>query len=244
MTVFTLDSITFNNDVADGDGIKWFGYVDGWDTLENRVEEYAFPAFHGGIVTANLYQPRQMTVFGKGTWENPSSSLYYTAKQKLNAATNALTQFADSPIVITHVEEITRRIECLRTSLRTQCLGNIACEFELTVRADDPRKYDNTESTLTTSGTAANDGDITTYPTFTLTTAGTPVLALGSRQVIATASLPSGTVIDFYNMTVTNGTTDYFGNMDSASDFFGLAPGNNSVTSTVAGTWAWRSAWL
>lgn len=244
MTVFTLDTITFNNGVADVDGITWYGYVDGWDTLENRVEEYAFPAFHGGIVTANLYEPRQMTVFGHGTWDSENIALYYTAKQKLNAATNALTQFADSPIVITHVEEITRRIECLRTSLRTKCVGKVACEFELTVRADDPRKYDNTLSTLATSGTATNDGDITTYPTFTLGSAGTPTLSLGSQSVVALSSLPSGTVIDFYRMTVTNGATDYFGNMSAASEFFGLAPGNNTVSSTVAGTWSWRSAWL
>ena len=244
MTVFSIGPITFNNDVADADGIKWFGYVDGWDTLENRIEDLVYPAFHGGLTTANLYNPRQMTVFGVGAWDEESSSLYYTAKKKLNATTNALTQFADSPILITHVEAIDRQIECLRTSLRTTCKGNVACEFELTVRADDPRKYDATLDTLTTSGSAVNDGDIATYPTFTLTSAGAVTLSNGSQSVVALSSLPSGTVIDFYRMTVTNGATDYFGNMSVYSEFFGLAPGANAVTSTVAGTWAWRSAWL
>ena len=243
MTVFTLGAITFNNGVADGDGITWYGYVDGWDTLENNVEDYARPGQHGGITTANQYAVRQMTVFGTGTYE-PDVSLYYTAKKKLNAESNALTQFASSPLIITHTEEIDRRIEAYRTSLRTRCQGDVSCEFELTVRCDDPRKYSDTESTLATSGTATNDGDIETFPTFTLTSAGAPTLTLGSRTVAATSSLPSGTVIDFARLTVLNGTTDYFGFMDPASDFFGLAPGGNTVASTVAGTWAWRSAWL
>jgi len=244
MTVFTLGAITFNNGVADGNGVKWYGYVDGWDTLETNLDDYRRPAQAGSVTTSNQHASRQMTVFGHGTWDTENLPLYYTAKQNLNAETNALTQFASSPIVITHTEEIVRRIECVRTSLRTRCVGKVACEFELTVKADDPRKYDNTEDTLTTSGTATNDGDIETFPTFTLTSAGAPTLSLGSRQVVATSSLPIGTVIDFGALTVLNGTTDYFGNMDPASDFFGLAPGNNSVTSTVAGTWAWRSAWL
>lgn len=243
MTVFTLGTITFNNGVADGDGITWYGYVDGWDTLENNVEDYARPGQHGGITTANQYAPRQMSVIGTGTYDT-SSSLYYTAKQKLNANTNALTQFASSPLVITHTEDIVRRIECFRTSLRTQCKADVACEFELTVRCDDPRKYANVESSLVNSGTANNQGDIETFPTFTLSAAGAPTLTLGTRTVEATASLPSGTVIDFSDLTVLNGATDYFYNMDPASDFFGLAPGGNAVTTTVNGTWAWRSAWL
>jgi len=242
MTVFTLGSIGFNSGTPDGDGLLWYGYVDGWDLLENRVEDYNRPAQHGAITTTNLYNSRGMTVFG--TAEGQDSTDYWIAKNKINGETNALTQFAAPELILTHTEDVSKQMVVYRTSLRTTCIEQKHLQFELTLRADDPFKYASTPTTLATSGTAVNAGNATTYPTFTLTGSGTPTLTLGSRTVNATAALPAGTVIDMGRITVLSGTTNYFGNMNPASQFFGFAPGNNTVSSTVAGTWSWRSAWL
>lgn len=244
MTQFSLGSIIFNNGTPDADGIVWHGNVDGWDTSDHRVEEYPRPSQHGGIITANLLAMKQMTLFAHAVPESRDITDVYLARAKINSVTAVFTRFASTVLLLTHVENVDRQMAVLRTSLRTKCIDSLALEIELTLRAEDPLKYAAIESTLATSGVAANAGTATTYPTFTLTSPGTPTLTLGTRTVVALASLPAGTVIDMGRMSVLDGATDYFGAMSPASDYFGFAPGNNSVTSTVAGTWKWRSAWL
>jgi len=242
MTVFTLGTIAFNSGTPDSDGIEWVGYIDGWDQLENRVEDYTRPAQHGAVITSNLYGSRGMTVFGTAVGQD--STDYWIAKNKIAAETNALTQFASPDLILTQTEDVSKRMVVYRTGILTKCIETKHMQFELNLRADDPFKYASTPSTLATSGTAANAGNVITYPTFTLTGSGTPTLTLGSKTVTATAALPAGTVIDMGRITVLSGAVNYFGNMNPASQFFGFAPGNNSVSSTVAGTWTWRSAWL
>jgi hypothetical protein len=243
MNTFSLGTIDFNTGVADADGIIWFGYVEGWDALSNEIEEIFRPAQHGGVLTANLYSPKSMTVFGTAVGANTTD--YYLAKNKILTETNVLTQFGTPELFLEANEEIDRRMSVLRVGYQGKCVQQLHLQFEMTIRADDPFKYTTTPATLVTSGTATNGGNTTTYPTWTSSGAGIPVLGLGGRTVRALSSLPSGTVIDFDRMTVLDGTVNYFGNMDPASDFFGLAPGNNTLTSTgVAGTWSWRDAWL
>ena len=241
--LFTLGTIDFNSHIADGDGIVWYGRVEGWDAMTNRVEEGGRPAKHGGITLSNLYDARQMTVFGTAVCDNEAD--YWLAKNKIVNETNALTSFADPQVLLTLKEDIYKQMVIVRTSIQMTCIEERYLQFEMTIRGDDPFHYDITEDTLTTSGVAANDGNTETYPTFTLTSAGAPYLTLNAGRWVSTvSSLPSGTVLDFAKITVLDGVTNYFGNMNPASDWFGLAPGNNTLASTVAGTWAWRSAWL
>lgn len=242
MTQFALGTISFNDGVPDGNGVVWYGNVDGWDTMENRVEDVQRPSQHGSITTVNLYQHRQMTVFG--TAEGVDSADYYLSKNKIANETNVLTPFASPTLVLMMEEEVNKRMQVLRTSLLTKCIETKHLQFEMTLRADDPFKYADTASTLATSGTAVNAGNVITYPTFTLGASGAPVLTCGALTWTASASLPSGTVIDMSRLTVVNGVTNYFGNVNPASSWFGFVPGNNTVGSTVAGTWSWRSAWL
>lgn len=242
MTVFTLGSISFNTGSPDSDGIVWYGRVEGWDEISNRTEAVGRPAQHGGITLSNFYDARQMTVFGTAVGENITD--YYLAKNKIANETNMLTPFASPELVLVHAEDVSKQMVVVRTSLKTMCIDELHLQFEMTLRADNPFKYAYAASALTTSGTAVNAGNVATPPAFTLSSSGAPVLTLGARTVAAVASLPAGTVVNFYRMTVLDGGTNYFGSMDPASDFFDLAPGNNSVASTVAGTWSWRSAWL
>lgn len=246
MIEFSLGGIGFNDDVPDAFGAVWYGRVEGWDELSNRVEELERPTRHGGIVGSNLYAPRRMTVFGAAApaVSCSDSSVYYTAKNNLLTLTNALTRFALPAVLLIGAEEVDKQMRVLRTLVLSRCIDGVAMEFEMTLVAEDPFKYATAVSTLSTSGNAVNTGTAPTFPTFTLTSSGAPTLTLGSATVTANASLPSGTVIDFGQMTVLNGSTDYFGNMNPASEFFALAPGGNTVASTVAGTWSWRSAWL
>jgi hypothetical protein len=147
VTTFDLGGISFNDGVADTDGIAWYGYVDGWDTIDNNVQEYKRPAVHGAITTMNLYNPKQMTLFATAVFVDVECSaeevipdVYYLARDKLDAATASFTQFADPQVLLTHHEEVDRSLTVFRTSLRTRCLSGIAMEIELTMRADDPIK--------------------------------------------------------------------------------------------------------
>ena len=148
MTVFTLGSITFNNNTADSDDIKWFGYVDGWDTLDNDVQGYSRPSVHGEITTSNLTKARQMTLFATAAFVDVECSdggsipdAYYTARDKLDTETAAFTQFAAPQLLLTHQEDVNRQLVVYRTSFRTRCLEGVAMEIELTLKADDPEKY-------------------------------------------------------------------------------------------------------
>lgn len=238
----TLGTISFNDDVADTDGAYWYVDVDGWNTLPQRENTVTQPATHGGITVLNLYSPRQMTLTGVAKTVNAAG--YWLALNKLQTVTNVLTRFTASPLLLTQSEDVDKYVMVVRTSLRTRCIDDVLMQFELTLRADDPFKYASTATTLVTSGNAVNSGTILTYPTFTLSASGTPTLTAGAMTWAASASLPSGTVIDFRSFSVMNGATSYIASVAQSSTWFWFEPGTTAVTSTVAGTWSWRSAWL
>jgi hypothetical protein len=239
--MISLGNIDFNNDTPDSDGNLWYGYFDGWDTIAQRIADIQPPGRHGGITVMNLFEPRQLTLYATAVCVDAAG--YYAAKNLIFSETNALNPFLDTPLTLTVEEEIDRVMYLLRTSIRTECIiEDQVLKIEATFRADDPLKYSATETTLATSGTAVNTGDTFTFPTFTLTAPGAPILTLGPLTW-GSAALPSGTVIDMREMTVLDGPTNYFSEVQPESVWFPLQPGNNTVASTVAGTWAWKDAW-
>jgi hypothetical protein len=239
---FWLGSLVFNSNVADGSGVKWYGLVDGWDTMAQRVADVAYPARHGGRVTQNLYEPRQLTLQGVAAATDEDG--YWAAKNTLNAATNHLTVFAGSSLYLSMLEEVTKRMAVLKTSLHTQCIDGIIMPFELTLRADDPFKYASAADTLATSGTVVLAGTAPTYPSFTTSAAGVLTLTNGSQTWSSLVSLPSGTVINMELMGVAHSGTNLLSSVDLSSDWIFLNPGSNTLTSNRAGTWTWREAWL
>lgn len=240
MTI-SLGSINFNNDVPDANGTLWYVEVDGWDNMVNRVAEIDIPARHGSVTTQNLFSARQLTLTGVASALD--NTKYWLAYNELQTVTNSLTRFVSSPLLLTQTEDVSKYLTVLRTGLNVRCIDYRVLQFELTLRADDPFKYASTASTLTTSGNAINAGNAATYPTFTLSSTGAPTLTAGAFTWSA-SSLPSGTVIDFRRFTVTNGSTNYAGNVAASSSWLSFAPGTTAVTASVAGTWSWRSAWM
>lgn len=238
----SLGNITFNTHVPDSDGIVWYVAVDGWDSLPQRTSTMERPGRHGSVTVRNVFDARQLTLFGTAYCPDGVAD-FWVAKEKLAAETAFLNPFTDTPLLLTVEEEVDKRLTVYRTSLQTRCIDDRVLSFEATFRADDPFKYAATASTLTTSGSASNIGNALTYPTFTLTANGTPVLSDGTHTWQASSAITIGTVIDFEAMTVYNGATNLFANVALASTWFGLAPGATALTSTVAGTWSWRSAW-
>lgn len=236
-----LGDIEFNSDIADSDGVRWYVDVDGWDKLDNRTSILTLPARHGERTAENLYGSRSISLMG--TAASQTAVGYWAALNHLSALSNVLTVFASSPLLLSVDEEVEKQMSVLRSGFLSRCIADTVLQFELTLRADDPFKYAAIQSSLATAGVAVNAGTIITYPTFTLSAGGSPTFTNGAQSWSAGALL-SGTVIDFKAMTILNGSTNYFSAWTPGGTWFGLNPGNNTLTSTVAGTWTWRSAWL
>lgn len=238
----SLGDIDFNLFTPDDDGVTWYAALDGWDQIPQRVASIDRPTDHGEITLDNKYAAKQITL--QGAAEAVDEDAYWLGWHHIVEATNFLTRFTEDEMLLIVEEDVERQMRVFRTGLQRRCLDSLAFAFEINLRADDPRKYAVVETTLDTSGSAVNNGLIETFPTFTLTAPGTPVLTAGAAVWQAVASLPAGTVIDMAAMTVLDGSTNLMGNVDPASIWFALEPGSTSVGSTVAGTWSWRSAWL
>lgn len=125
-------------------------------------------------------------------------------------------------------------------------------EWAAEFTAGDPRLYADVEDSITGNGTATNDGDIGTYPIVTITGPATdPSItnSTTSEELQINETLVGGDelIIDFLERTVVlNGTVSKYGSLEpTASDFFDLEPGNNSIVYAGGGTMEmrWRSAW-
>lgn len=243
--MITLGNIDFNTEIADADGVIWYARLDdGWDGISHRTDVIERQTAHGGLVLDNRYAARQLGLIGTAVAED--SAGYWAAYHGIATETNFLNRFTTGQMLLTQDEDITRRLTVVRTGLLRRCVDSErVLAFEISLRADDPLKYSDDDTTLTTSGSALNGGNAPTHPTFTLTSSGAPVLSDGDLTWTATASLPSGTVIDMGAKTVIDGSgNDLIASVDVASQWFALEPGTTAVSSTVAGTWTWRDAWL
>lgn len=112
-------------------------------------------------------------------------------------------------------------------------------KFELTLAAIDPKKYD---QTLTTVTDAVNDdvivnGDDFTYPIITLmaadfTSVARITNAATGKYVELTGSFTGTLTIDMEAGTIVAGSTNKISMFTAGSEFFELAPGNNTLELT------------
>jgi hypothetical protein len=238
---FSLGNIWFNDDTVDSNGAKWYASLDGWDSLPQRTGVINQPGRHGSITVENLYDARQMTIQGIAVAEDANGA--WLSQQLLATETAALTVFADPPLLLTQTGPVELQMTVLRTSLLVRCIDDLAFEYELTLRADDPFKYSATTSSLVAPGTATNDGTAITYPVFYVTALSTPTITNGAQVWTANAALPMDTVIDMREMTVMNSGTNYLGNVNLASVWWGLAPGDSTISWTGSLEMVWRAAY-
>ena len=120
----------------------------------------------------------------------------------------------------------------------------------------DPRRYAQTASTVTGTGTAANKGDYRTYPiiTITATGAGSASYSVANTTAGITMALTlSGlvnndvVVVDMDKQTVTKNGVSASSLISGTPGWFYIAPGNNTITVTngtnVTTSTSLRSAW-
>lgn len=138
-------------------------------------------------------------------------------------------------------------------------LGVGVAQFALQFRAGDPLLYAAAESSINiirgATGVAANAGIESTLPIVTLDGPLTnPVITnqTTGQSLKLNVTLASGAqsvAIDFNNKTIFQGGVSRYGWLDTGSEWWGIAPGNNTLALTAdAGTGVsevrWRSAWV
>lgn len=245
MTILHINSIDINDGVADANGSLWYAIdMTGWDAPAVRSSSLPFPGRHGQVTVEGFYSARLIQI--TGVCKCVSEAAFYTSMYFLMSETNYLGR---TPFVFSVEEDITRQANVFRAgNVRTSYLGKNAFDFEVTLRADDPFKYSatlNSEAFVATiPEVIANAGTVRTYPVITLNGTGTPVITVGALTWTATASIPSGTVIDMSQHTVLNGATDHFDKVDLTTEWVWLEPGNNTVECNVPMTVEWRDAWV
>lgn len=134
-------------------------------------------------------------------------------------------------------------------------LAGIIRKSQLRLKASDPRKYKQTNSTLSGAGTAANGGTIKTPITITITATGTTATNLTitnsttGESIIVTTALTVGQslVINTRNHTARLGGVDKRSYLSNTSQWFFLKPGNNTIAlannSNATISFAWADAW-
>src|SRR5262245_23713772 len=135
-TMISLGNIDFNTEIPDSDDVLWYCRVDGWDTLEQRVDTFGRPTEHGGITGANLYDARSLSLIGTAVAEDADG--YWAAYNGIVTETNYLNPFTDDELLLTIDEDVAKRMRVLRTGLQRRCVeSEQILAFELTLRADD-----------------------------------------------------------------------------------------------------------
>lgn len=178
-TTATLGGITYNNDVADGNGNKfYFTDIDGWDNPNVRLGQENVTGKHGAFIGEYLYGGRPLTIKGVCTGQHWLGRRTLAAATSILGGTRTLTLTEDSPTPLTFTCEVYQA-----GPLRIKFTGPGSFTFELPLLAVDPRKYSTTTTTSTVNlgtGTAgAQAGNITPGGNFqtpwkaTITTDGT-----------------------------------------------------------------------
>ena len=240
------------------------------DTLSINVEEQKPEEV--GIVDFGTKQ-------GKGTWEVPillwasslanMSQLIQNVKEALNPdlmeldATygEATSNLGYHPLDWTETVGATSRnfriyVKSVEMpQIPNDSLSGLAREGKVLLKARDPRKYLQSQTTLSGAGTAVNAGTFTTPVIITITATGATSTSLSinntttGKSVLITTAMANNDVlvIDTLLHSVKLNGVEKRSMLGAGTDWFLLNPGNNTITisngTNATVSTAWRSAW-
>lgn len=134
-------------------------------------------------------------------------------------------------------------------------LQGLVREAKIRLKAEDPRKYNQTESTLTGAGTASNEGTVPTPVEITITASGTTSTSLTitnsttSEAIHITTALTTGQILilNTRNHTARLSGSDKRSYIGNTSDWFLLNPGDNTLAisngTNATVEFSWHSAY-
>lgn len=233
-------TIVFNDTGVDAFGSRWLVTdLEGWDSPAMRTSMLAPTSVHGGAYGEWLYGPRSIKVGGVCK-PSGTSAAFWSAWNRLLAVTNIMS--ADGSLIVTE-DTVSPRCKVRRSAPVRHRFHAGWFEFEFNVIAANPFKY--VEGAAGGSATYTNVGNAIYYPRFMTTGATTPVFTHtdDSLTVDFTASVPSGTEIDFRTKTVTGPAGENLYSSIGTKQWWGLKPGTNAITITGLAQIHPGSAW-
>lgn len=247
--------LTFNNLTIGGTSAYIVTSVDGLDAPGIRLESSDKAVSHGSFTYAMSLEPRTVVITGSvaSPVGQTVTSYHYALRGAFQPQTSALPlSFMIPP------DDSAKRIYAVPTHPASFTLDNsvVIGQLNYTVQliAGDPRIYSDTETTTAVSSGGSsvvnNTGTFPSPPTIVTTGSyGGSVTftnSTQSRAVTLTGLSGSGVItVDFANHTIIRGSENLYGKLSSASVWWELGPGNNTVGSTgVAINVKHRSAWI
>lgn len=232
---------------AQGTGRKWAltEELDGWDSAEVQQQMIELQAKHG-VAIPSIYLRQRAVVLG-GVCKATGEDDFYDAWDYLMGIA---TDFTGFNLQVTEGAKQRFCIVKLGGRAKRSRAGVNSFQFSLPLVAEDPRKYNVSQSSQAfTSGqtlTLVNAGNFETWPSIQCSSASGAVVithnGLGRSIILADTGSP---LILPGTAEVINGVTDRYSQLDPATRWFPLVPGNNSITVTgCSATFTWRSAWV
>lgn len=218
-----------NNDVEDSDGCVWsVENIAGWAAPDQRTRFDDITAAHGSFGTAFFASGRTLVV--EGSVEAPSQTAAWAAYGRLTSSMPGITGSGDVVVY----EPTPKALTVVQSGPpRADAPINGVFSFQLTLLAEYPWKRALTASTVdVTAGTFTHSGTFPAEFTFTTTSSGTVVLSAGGLTLSA-ASVPSGTVFDSLNHSVTGpGGEDLYGVIEFGAEWPAVDVGSNDWVSS------------
>lgn len=251
-TVVTLGSLTFNDLIPDADGVVWgMRELEGWDSAELREDLADRDQAHGQHRGASYYGGRLLVA--RGLIRCPSLAAQRTARYKLLAATD----LTDADATLT-VQESPSKQAAVRRAGRpvVKTIGDRLLDYDIPLRAVDPRKYATSVTTITIAAGATATGTIGGG-----TGADTPLhvklKSTGGAGVVFTDNISGQTVtvtagatvvdLDTLDGTVLAGSTPAWSRVSAGTDVFFSVRGGQSYSFTATGAngaeITYRAAW-
>ena len=235
-----MRSITYTNPIGGSITFYQTPYLitslDGIDLPKINIYEQKSPYQDGSTSIDQLWQPREIVLTGAINAPNNIASIN-THKRTIISALNP--KAGAGTLTYTN-DNATYKINNVLPQgplFKNKELTNPFQEFQITFYCFDPYLYDNTVTStgLTSSQTIVNSGDVITPILVSITGACTnPVIGntTSGYSITYNGSFTGTLTINtaFGNKYAKLGTSNVIANITSASTFWGLLLGNNTVT--------------
>jgi len=189
---------THQSDVGDSAATEWWIIEDGlkdWNgTPDVRLNGIDRPLDHGQFDAASFYGSRVVTINGVAICPDKTSALLAMD------VISSVAAWDPSRLYLMQVSEpgrpTRRAMVRLNTATKVGGFNGISFDFQLQVKAPDPRKYDDTESTIVLQPPTGAAGGITVPVTvpFSISTVG---LSTSAGTAVNNGTFPSRPVVTF-----------------------------------------------
>lgn len=197
--------VTCSTGLPSADNATWIvTEVSGWDSPEQRTGQLAPTGRHGTVSFTSLYGGRTLTVSGAVFADSDADA--WAAYYRLCGSMPGLNETGDLIVYESPAKALT--VEQSGPPRVSSPVDGLV-EFQLTLLASYPFKRSTAEATAAVGSGATisltNNGTAAAHPVITTTGSGTVDFTIAGRS-FTTDAVPSGTVIDMWARSITDGS--------------------------------------